>query len=311
MADNDKISLEKLLSEAAGSPTSEDEDKTVTKGVEGEQDKDKQERDKQNEEEQDEEDKDIEKEDEEEQDEEDKDAKEEDEEDVAKKKAEEKKAAEDAAKKKPKVNPMKEVRDKFNTEKSTRQKIETIINKFTDGDYSFKLKDFRTEDGFDYEALDAAMQEADTKEEATKKGITPEVQAEIERIEKEKIEINKQRLQIGMDKALTELQLSRNIRSAEINQFFKDAMAIKKNPYQWLAQGGDLDDLYFLLYREKLIKARIDKAVEDARSKWDSESSRNKKIPAANPAQKTQAKTESGEGLTFEALLEEAAKKQR
>lgn len=208
-----------------------------------------------------------------------------------------------------KPNPMKEVREKYTTEKQMREKIEGAITRFTNGDYSFKIKDFNVDGKVDYDALTKAMDEADTKVKAESRGITPEVQAEIDRIEKEKIELNKQRLQVSMDRALTNLQINMNIKNSEINNFFKDAMAQKKNPYQWLAQGGDLQDLYILVYRDRLLKEQINAALEKERAKLQEESSRQAKVPVANPAKPAQPKTTNTTGPSLQDLLAQAAKK--
>lgn len=209
-----------------------------------------------------------------------------------------------------KPNPMKEVREKYSAEKSTREKIENAITRFTNGDYDFKLKDFNVDGKVDYDALAAAMDTADTKVKAESKGITPEVQAEIERIEKEKVELNKQKLQVSMDRALTNLQLNMNVKGAEINNFFKDAMSQRKNPYQWLAQGGDLQDLYILVYRDKLLKQEIDTAVVAAKTKWEEEAQRKGKVPVANPAKSTQpTTTKNTNGPSLQELLSQAAGK--
>ena len=209
-----------------------------------------------------------------------------------------------------KPNPMKEVREKYSAEKSTREKIENAITRFTNGDYDFKLKDFNVDGKVDYDALAAAMDTADTKVKAESKGITPEVQAEIERIEKEKVELNKQKLQVSMDRALTNLQLNMNVKGAEINNFFKDAMSQRKNPYQWLAQGGDLQDLYILVYRDKLLKQEIDTAVVAAKTKWEEEAERKGKVPVANPAKSTQpTTTKNTNGPSLQDLLSQAAGK--
>jgi hypothetical protein len=208
---------------------------------------------------------------------------------------------------KPKPNPIKEIRDRYNTEKSTREKIDNAIQRFTNGDYSFKLKDFVVEGKMDYDALITSMDEADLKAKADSRGINPEVQAEIERIEKEKIELEKQKLQVAMDRALTELQLEMNIRGAEINNFFKDAMAVNKNPYRWLAQGGNLLDLYNIIYKDKLLKAEIDKALAEAKAKWEEEHARQTRVPTPNPAPGAKPREKNPDGLSLEALLAEAA----
>lgn len=182
-----------------------------------------------------------------------------------------------------KPNPMKEVRDRLNTEQKAKERMEKTIQRFTDGDYKFRIRDFKTEDGkVDYDALNAAMDEADLKVKAESRGVSPEVQAEIERIEKEKIELQRERLRVSMDRAIATMQTDMNLKNEDINNFFKDSMALKKNPYQWLAQGGTLHDLYYLVYRERLMKDEINKAVEEAKAKW--EASNTKKPPVSNPA---------------------------
>jgi hypothetical protein len=214
-------------------------------------------------------------------------------------------------KSKPKPNPIKEIRDRYNIEKSTREKIDNAIQRFTNGDYSFKLKDFVVEGKMDYDALITAMDDADLKAKAESRGINPEVQAEIERIEREKIELEKQKLQVAMDRALTELQLEMNIRGAEINNFFKDAMAVNKNPYRWLAQGGNLLDLYSIIYKDKLLKAEIDKAVAEAKAKWEEEHARQTRIPTPNPAPGAKPREKNPNGLSLEDLLAEAAARKK
>jgi len=188
---------------------------------------------------------------------------------------------------------------------------EALVQRYTAGTYEFKLKEFMKEGKMDYEALAKAMDQSDTKIKADAKGITPEVQAEIERIDREKVEIQKQRLQISMDRALTNLQQNMNIKGSEVNNFFKDAMSVKKNPYQWLAQGGDLQDLYILVYRDKLLKQQIDNAVTQAKTKWEEERARQAKVPVANPAQPTQPKPANNNGPSLSDLLAQAAERKK
>lgn len=205
-----------------------------------------------------------------------------------------------------KSNPMKEVRARLNSEQKAKEKIEKTVQRFTDGEYNFKIRDFRTEDGkIDYDALSKAMDEADLKVKAEERGISPEVQAEIERIEKEKIELQRERLRVSMDRAIASMQTEMNLKNEEISLFFKDALAVKKNPYQWLAQGGALNDLYYLVYREKLVKSEIDKAVEEAKAKW--EQATNKKAPTTNPATPTRSAAPTS-GMSLNDLLEAAIK---
>lgn len=204
-----------------------------------------------------------------------------------------------------KPNPMKEVRDRLNAEQKAKERMEKTVQRFTDGDYKFRIRDFRTEDGkVDYEALSNAMDDADLKAKAESRGISPEVQAEIERIEREKVELQRERLKVSMDKALATMQVDMNLKGDDINNFFKDSMALKKNPYQWLAQGGTLSDLYYLVYRDRLMKDEINRAVEEAKAKW--ESSTSKKPPISNPAAPS-AKSSNGT-ISLDALLSDAVK---
>ena len=209
-----------------------------------------------------------------------------------------------------KPNPMKEVRDKYNQEKATREKISTAIQKFTTGEYDFKLKDFVEDGNVNYDALITAMETADTKAKAESRGVSPEVQAELDRIEKEKVELNKQRLQISMDRALTNMQLELGLKSQDINNFFKDAMAAKKNPYQWLSQGGTLPDLYNIVYAAKLTTSKIEQAVNEARTKWEAEAKQVTRTPAPNPGQPSAQPTGTQQtGMTIAQLLEQAAQR--
>lgn len=211
-----------------------------------------------------------------------------------------------------KPNPMKEVREKYNQEKSTREKISNAIERFTEGTYTFVLKDFKVDGKVDYDSFIKAMDEADLKVKAEAKGIAPEVQAEIERIEKEKVELNKQRLQVAMDRALTNMQQELGLKSADVNNFFKDAMAVKKNPYQWLAQGGDLHDLYRNIYWDKLIKEKTDAAVAAAKTTWEADLARGKQAPVKNPAQANPpSPANPSNGISMEQLLIEAANKHK
>lgn len=208
---------------------------------------------------------------------------------------------------KAKSNPMKEVRDRLNKEQKVREHMEKTIQRFTEGSYNFKIRDFKTEDGkVDYDALQKAMDEADVKTRAESKGVSPEVQAEIERIEQEKLNLQKEKLRVAMDRELSNLQVDKQLSKEDINKFFKDSLALNRNPYQWLAQGGELDDLYFLIYKDALIKSEVDKAVAEAKAKW--EESNSKKSPTPNPATPAQT-THNPDGLSLSTLLTNALKK--
>lgn len=182
----------------------------------------------------------------------------------------------------PKKNPMKEVRDRLAKETKDKERIEKAIQRFTDGDYKFKIRDFKTDGKVDYDALIKAMDDADLNVRANNRGMTPEIQAEVERIEREKQEIQKERLKNAMNRAVANMQTDMQLKSEEVNKFFSDAVALNKNPYQWLAQGGSLEDLYYLIYKDNVIQMAVDKAVTEAKEKWDKE--HNTVPPASNPA---------------------------
>lgn len=205
-----------------------------------------------------------------------------------------------------KKNPMKDVRDRLTQEQKARERVEKTIQRFTEGDYKFKIRDFKTEDGkVDYDALQKAMDEADMKVRAENKGVSPEIQAEIERIEQEKLELRKEKLRVQMDRELSNMQVELQLNKEDINVFFKDALAINRNPYQWLAQGGNLNDLYFLIYKDRIIQERIDKEVSDAKSKW--EAANKKQAPVSNPA--TPSQNTNADGVSLSDLLSSAVKK--
>ena len=92
----------------------------------------------------------------------------------------------------------------------------------------------------------------------------------------------------------------------DVNKFFKDALAVNKNPYQWLGQGGALEDLYFLINKERLIQERIDKAIEDEKAKW--EAANGKKAPTSNPA-KPAASINPSDNISLGSLLADAVKR--
>jgi len=215
--------------------------------------------------------------------------------------------------KKPDANPIKEVRDRLAAEKAEKDKINGAIKKYSAGNYAFKLSDYLSEDGsVDYDGMIAAMAEVDLKAKAELKGISPEVQAELDRIEKEKIEIQKERLQLSMDKALTNLQIDMGLKSADVNNFFKDSMQSGKNPYQWLAQGGSLGDLYNIVYADKVSQTKIDAAVSAARATWEAERTARGNPPAVNPAApKTSTIVGQKTGLSLDELLTAAATRKK
>jgi len=213
----------------------------------------------------------------------------------------------------PKPNPIKDVRDQLNATKKAKELVTNTMNKFVAGSYEIKLADHMLEDGtgIDYESLGAAMEKVDIAKRAEGVGLTPEVQAAVEQIEKDKIEIQKQKLQLSMDKALTNLQMDKALKEGDINNFFKDAMESKKNPYQWIAQGGTLADLYNLIYADKIKQNDIDAAVATAKAKWEADAAAANRVPKGNPGQAVVKKAVAEGGKTMKELLAEAAENRR
>lgn len=206
----------------------------------------------------------------------------------------------------PKKNPMKEVRDRLNKETKEKERIQNAIQRFTDGDYKFKIRDFKTDGKVDYDALIKAMDDADLNTRANNRGMTPEIQAEIERIEREKQELQKERLKNAMDRAVANMQTDMNLKSEDVNKFFNDAITANKNPYQWLAQGGSLEDLYYLIYKDNVINVAVEKAVAEAKAKWEKEL--NTTPPTTNPANPAPTNKST---MSLNDLLIEASKRAR
>jgi hypothetical protein len=109
-----------------------------------------------------------------------------------------------------------------------------------------------------------------------------------------------------MDRALSNMQVEMNLSKEDINKFFKDALAVNKNPYQWIAQGGVLEDLYFLVNKDRLIQERIDAALEEAKAKW--ETANGKKAPTSNPA-KPSPSLNPNDNISLSTLLSDAIKR--
>lgn len=206
-----------------------------------------------------------------------------------------------------KSNPMKEVRDKLNQEQSARKRNDTIMNRFADGDYKFKLKDFKDADGkIDYEALAEAMDNADSESKAKTNNITPEMQKELERIQREKIEITRKRLEADMQVELANMQVEMGLNKAQINEFFSASLKLKINPYMWLQQGGNMSDLYFVVNKEKIIADRVEKAVAEERAKWESTPQRTH---TSNPAKTvTKPQVTDTNKISLDELLKEVGK---
>lgn len=204
-----------------------------------------------------------------------------------------------------KSNPMKEVRDRLNLEQKLRTKIENAMQRYTDGDYKCKLRDYKTEDGkVDYDAFIKAMDAEDNEVKAKTNNRTPEVQAELDRIEAEKKEIQKERLKVSMDRELASIQVNLGLTNKDINNFFKDALDKKRNPYQWLSAGGSLEDLYYIIYRESIIEKRVN---ERTASTAPVNEAKPANPPLRNPG-KPNATINTTDGITLDDLLIKAAK---
>ena len=212
----------------------------------------------------------------------------------------------------PTPNPIKEVRDQLKIAKDAKELVTKTMNKFATGTYTdIKLVDHMLEDGtgIDYKSLSTAMETVDVATRATTSGLTPEVQAAVEQVEKDKIEIQKQRLQIDMDKALTNLQIDKTLKQADINNFFKDAMQTERNPYLWIAQGGSLGDLYNIIYADKIKQTEITAAVAAAKAEWDAAAAAAGKAPLPNPGIPVPGAGVNKDGMSMKDMLAEAAKK--
>ena len=217
-----------------------------------------------------------------------------------------------AAPKKPEVNPMKELRDKANAATKAQEKIDGAINRLSDGDYNFKLKDFKNEQGkVDYDALIQAMDDEDVKKRAESRGLTPELQAEIEKYEREKRAVEIEKARVQMDRQLNNFQMEQQLSPEDLNTFISDAMKIGINPLSIAALDKTskgttaLKLLYQAVYTEKIVKDATEKAVEDARAKWEADASAKGTQPKANPAQPNNTKTTKTDpkGLALEDFL--------
>lgn len=200
--------------------------------------------------------------------------------------------------KKPEVNPMKELRDKANAAAKAQEKIDSAINRLSDGDYNFKLKDFKNEQGkVDYDALIKAMDDEDVKKRAESRGLTPELQAEIEKYEKEKRAVEIEKARVQMDRQLNNFQMEQQLSPEDLNTFISDAMKIGINPLSIAALDKTskgttaLKLLYKAVYTDKIVKDATEKAVADARAKWEADAAAKGTQPKANPAQPNNTKT--------------------
>lgn len=209
-------------------------------------------------------------------------------------------------------NPMKDLRDRYNAAEQTRKKIDEVVNRFADGEYDFKVKDFKTEDGkIDYDALIEAMDDADIKARATEKGVSPELQKELERYEKEKQEMNKEKLRVRFDRQVTNFQLENNLPEEKIDKFFNDAIKAGINPYSIAAIDNTskgttaLNMLYKAVYHDELVR----QAAEDAKAQADADRQASNAAqqgqPKPIPGTPSRGKTEepTGSGISLDDLL--------
>lgn len=209
-------------------------------------------------------------------------------------------------------NPMRDLRDKANTATKLQEKIDGAINRLSDGDYDFKLRDFKTEAGkVDYDALIAAMDEADVKKRAEGRGLTPEMQAELERYEKEKKEVEIQKARVQMDRQLNNFQMEQQLTPEDLNTFISDAMKQGINPLSIAALDRTskgtmaLKLLYKAIYSERITKEAIDKAVAAAEEKWNAAAEAKKGPPKSNPGNPNNGKTDkpNSKGLALDEFL--------
>jgi hypothetical protein len=207
-------------------------------------------------------------------------------------------AAEAKAVKKPEANPMKELRDKANAAAKSQEKIDNAINRLSDGEYNFKLKDFKNEHGkVDYDALISAMDESDVKKRAETRGLSPEMQAEIERYEKEKRVVEMDKARVQMDRQLNNFQMEQQLSSDDLNNFIADSMKLGINPLSIAALDRttkgttSLKMLYKAVYTDKIVKEATTKAVEEARVKWEADLVAKGAQPKQNPANPNNTKT--------------------
>lgn len=195
-------------------------------------------------------------------------------------------------------NPMKELRDKANAAAKSQEKIDGAINRLSDGEYDFKLKDFKNEQGkVDYDALIKAMDEADVKKRAETRGLSPEMQAEIERYEKEKRQVEMEKARVQMDRQLNNFQMEQQLNSDDLNNFIADSMKLGINPLSIAALDKTakgttaLKMLYKAVYTDRIVKEAADKAVEEARTKWEADLVAKGGQPKQNPANPNNTKT--------------------
>ena len=195
-------------------------------------------------------------------------------------------------------NPMKELRDKASAAEKAQVKIDTAINRLSDGDYAFKLRDFKNEEGkIDYDKLIEAMDEADVKKRAESRGLTPEMQAEIEKYEREKKEVEIAKARVQMDRQLNNFQMEQQLSPEDLNLFISDAMKVGINPLSIAALDKTskgttaLKLLYKAVYSDRLVKDAVTKALAEAEAKREADAAAKGGQPKSNPAGINNSKT--------------------
>lgn len=195
-------------------------------------------------------------------------------------------------------NPMKELRDKASAAEKAQVKIDTAINRLSDGDYAFKLRDFKNEEGkIDYDKLIEAMDEADVKKRAESRGLTPEMQAEIEKYEREKKEVEIAKARVQMDRQLNNFQMEQQLSPEDLNLFISDSMKVGINPLSIAALDKTskgttaLKLLYKAVYSDRLVKDAVTKALAEAEAKREADVAAKGGQPKSNPAGINNSKT--------------------
>ena len=209
-------------------------------------------------------------------------------------------------------NPMKELRDKANAAAKAQQKIDDAINRLSDGEYDFKLKDFKNENGkVDYDALIEAMDAEDVKKRAESRGLSPEMQAEIEKYEREKKAVEIEKARVQMDRQLNNFQMEQQLSPDDLNNFIADAMKLGINPLSIAALDKStkgtvaLKMLYKAVYTDKIVQEAVTKALADAEAKREADAAAKGNQPKTNPANPNNNKTNKQEpkGLALEEFL--------
>lgn len=221
-------------------------------------------------------------------------------------------AGADNTSKKNKENPIASLRKAKELAEKEKNKIEAVLNRLTEGDYSFKLKDFKNDQGkIDYDKLSAEMDAADVKKRAETRGLTPEMQAEIEKYEQEKKAIEREKLRIDMDRKLNSFQAEMNMTAEQLNLFISEAAKLGINPLSIAALDKTskgtvaLKYLHTAINHEKLVKAAVDKAVAEARAKWEADLAATANQPKGNPAKPNASQTNQpdAKGLALDEFL--------